>query len=239
MKNFFSLLFTFLFSCSLFAQESFEGSLDVFYVNEKGTTITCEIKVKGDEVYLKQNENGNSKYDRFVIDLKTRDLYTISTSAHKVIIKYNLDSLLAFYDKNNLKEGFSLNPGFSFKVADKPKNEGGLQVTKYTAENDLHKATVWAAPTTAPINELIPFLRLLGNWNEADGNVAGEIQEAEVTSKVSKKESRVKVSIKSENVAREMFLLPKTYLQKDFAKLMKDERDNNLLKIIIQAFAEF
>lgn len=36
-----------------------------------------------------------------------------------------------------------------------------------------------------------------------------------------------------------MFLLPKTYLLKDFAKLMRDERDNNLLKTIVRTFAEF
>src|SRR4051812_48357102 len=108
-----------LFSISAFAQNSFEGTISVFYTNEKNTTVICEIKVKGNEVYVKQNENGNSKYDRFVIDLQSRDLYTISTAGKKVIIKYNLDSLLNFYDANNLKEGFSLHRNFNFKVSDK------------------------------------------------------------------------------------------------------------------------
>jgi hypothetical protein len=239
MRNLFTVCLVFLFTGSLFAQNSFEGSIDVFYVNEKATTITCEIKVKGDEVYLKQNENGNNKYDRFVINLKTRELYTISTSAHKVIIKYNLDSLISFYDNNKLKEGFVLNPGFSFKATDKPKTENGTVVTKYTGETDLRKATVWTTESSAPVNQLIPFLRLLGNWNEGDGQVKGQILETEISSKVSKKDSHVKVTVKIEPVAKEMFLLPKTYLQKDFSKLMQDERNNTLLKTIVQTFSEF
>lgn len=221
------------------AQKPFEGSIDVFYINEKNTTILCEIKVKGDEVYIKQGENGNAKYDRFVINLKSRELYTISTAYRKVIIKYNLDSLISFYDKNKLKEDFSLNPGISFKAADKPKTENGLVMTKYTGETDLRKATVYTGDVNAPVNDLIPFLRLLGNWNEAAGTVKGQILEAEVTNKVNKKESKVKVGIKNEPIAKEMFLLPKTYLQKDFAKLMNDEHDINLLKTIVQTFAEF
>ncbi len=239
MRNPLLLLLLVFISGYLAAQAPFEGSIDVFYINEKNTTILCEIKVKGDEVYLKQNENGNTKYDRFVINLKSRELYTISTSARKVIIKYNLDSLVGYYAKNNLKEGFTLNPGFAFKAGEKPKSENGMVMTKYTGETDLRKATLWTGDVNAPVNELIPFLRLLGNWNEASGTVKGQILEAEVSSKVSKKESKVKVGIKNEPIAKEMFLLPKTYLLKDFAKLMRDERDSNLLKTIVQTFAEF
>lgn len=239
MMKFFSFLLPFLFSVSLSAQNLFEGTINVFYTNEKNTTIACEIKVKGNDVYLKQNEYGNNKYDRFVINLQSRELYTISTSARKVIIKYNLDSLLSFYDANNLKEGFSLHPNFNFKITDKVKKENGVTSTKYTGENDLNKASVWVGELGAPVNKLIPFLRLLGNWNEADGSFKGAILEAEVNSKTSRKDSKVLVSVRSETVAKEMFILPKTYLQKDFSKLMVEEKNNALLKTIIQTFAEF
>ena len=112
-------------------------------------------------------------------------------------------------------------------------------MSKYTGETDLRKATVWVGESIAPINSLIPFLQLLGNWNEADGSFKNQILETEVGSKVSKKESKVKVAVTSEPVAKEMFILPKTYLLKDFSKLMKEERNNNNLKTIIQTFAEF
>jgi len=239
MMKCFSFLSLFLFSISLFAQTSFEGTLNVFYTNDKSTTILCEVKIKGSDVYLKQNENGNLKYDRFVINLQSRDLFTISAHDRKVIIKYNLDSLLNYYDRNNLKEGFALNPGFSFKISDKAKTDGGISMAKYTGETDLRKATIWVGECAAPINSLIPFLKLLGNWNEADGSFKNQILETEVSSKVSKKESKVKVTITSEPVAKEMFILPKTYLLKDFSKLMNDERNNQNLKTIIQTFAEF
>ncbi len=234
-----SVLFLISFSFNLFAQVPFEGTLNVFYINEKSTTVLCEVKIKGSDVYLKQNENGNTKYDRFVINLQSRELFTISTHDRKVIIKYHLDSLLSYYDRNKLKEGFSLNPELSFKNADKAKTEGGISLAKYTGETDLRKATVWVGESTAPINSLVPFLRLLGNWNEADGPFKNQIFETEVTGKVSKKESKVKVSVTKEPVAKEMFVLPKTYLLKDFSKLMNDERNNKNLKTIIQTFAEF
>ena len=89
------------------------------------------------------------------------------------------------------------------------------------------------------MNTLIPFLQLLGNWNDANSSVKNQIFEAEVSSKVSKKESKVKVTVTNEPVAKEMFVLPKTYLLKDFSKLMNEERDNKSLKTIIQTFAEF
>lgn len=221
------------------AQKNFEGNIDVYYTDDKNSTVTCEIMVKGDEAYLKQNENGNSKYDRFVINLKTRELFTISTASKKVIIKYQLDSLLSFYEKHQLKENFEVHPKFSFKNAGKTKHENGREMTKLMAETDTKKITVWEAPGTAPLYDLIPFLRLLGNWNEADGLFDGQIYEATVHNKISKKETRVKVSITSEPVAKEMFILPKTYLQKDFGKLMNDSRNNPMLTTIIQTFAEF
>lgn len=239
MTKCFSFLFLTLFTISLFAQPKFEGTLNVFYTNEKSETILCEVKVKGDDVYIKQNESGNKKYDRFVINLQSRELFTISAHDKKVIIKYHLDSLLNYYDRNNLKEGFSMNPGFGFKLADKTKNDGGIAMTKYTGETDTRKATVWVGESVAPINSLIPFLRLLGNWNEADGSFKNQILETEVSSKANKKDSKVKVSLTSEPVAKEMFVLPKTYLLKDFSKLMNEERNNQNLKTIIQTFAEF
>lgn len=234
-----SSLFLLLFSASLFAQTSFEGTVNVIYTNEKSETVACEIKVKGDDVYLKQNENGNRKYDRFVINLQSRELFTISAHDKKVIIKYNLDSLLSYYDRNNLKEGFLLNSNFNFKAADKAKTDGGISMAKYTGETDLRKSTIWIGESAAPINSLIPFLQLLGNWNEANSSFKNQIFEAEVSSKVSKKESKVKVTVTSEPVAKEMFVLPKTYLLKDFSKLMNEERNNKSLKTIIQTFAEF
>lgn len=239
MTKCFSFLLLILFSFSLLAQTSFEGTLNVFYTNEKSITVLCEIKIKGNDAYVKQNENGNPKYDRFVINLQSRELFTISARDKKVIIKYHLDSLLSYYDRNTLKEGFALNPGFGFKISDKTKADGGISMAKYTGETDLRKATVWVGESTAPVNALIPFLRLLGNWNEADGSFKGQILETEVNNKVNKKESKVKVSITKEPVAKEMFVLPKTYLLKDFSKLMNEERNSKNLKTIIQTFAEF
>lgn len=239
MKKALLLLVLPLLSVVMYAQSAFEGTINVYYTNEKSSTVACEIKVKGSEVYIKQNENGNPKYDRFVINLATRELFTISARDKRVIIKYHLDSLLAYYSTNKLKEGFELKPAVSFTVTDKTKKENGWELVKYTGENDQRKGTVWVGQTAAPINQLIPFLRLLGNWNDAEGNFKGQVIEADISNKQSKKDTRIIVSVTTEPVAKEMFILPKTYLQKDFAKLMDEMRASKDLKTIIQTFAEF
>jgi hypothetical protein len=234
----FLLIFLFIFSVSQ-AQNSFEGTLNVLYTNDKSETVLCEIKIKGDDVYLKQVQNGNAKYDRFVINLKSRELFTVSSHDKKIIIKYQLDSLVNFYDRNNLKEGFVLHSNFNFKISDKTKTDDGISMVKYLGESETQKSIAWLGESTAPVNTLIPFLKLIGNWNEADGSFKNQILEAEVNNKGNKKGSRVKVSITKEPVAKEMFVLPKTYLLKDFSKLMEQGGGNIDLKIIIQAFAQF
>ncbi len=239
MKCVFTVFLSLLAFSLLVAQNSFEGTLNVLYTNDKSETVLCEIKIKGDDVYLKQIQNGNSKYDRFVINLHSRDLFAVSKHDKKIIIKYQLDSLLNFYDRNNLKEGFSLNSKTNFKISDKTKTEEGISMTKYVGENETQKFVTWVGESFAPINSLIPFLKLLGNWNESDGSFKNQIFETEVNNKGNKKSSRVKVSVTREPIPKEMFVLPKTYLLKDFSKLMIEQRENQELKMIIQAFAQF
>lgn len=239
MTRILSVLLCFFGFSFLSAQNSFEGTLNVFYTNDNSETVLCEIKIKGDDVYLKQLQNGNKKYDRFVINLKSRDLFTVSTHEKKITIKYQLDSLLNFYDRNKLKDGFVLHPDFDFKISDKAKTDEGISMAKYVGENETQKAMVWVGESSAPVNSLIPFLKLLGNWNEADGSFKNQVFETEVSIKANKKNSRVKVSVTKEPIAKEMFLLPKTYLLKDFSKLMEEGGGNIDLKIIIQAFAQF
>lgn len=228
MKKFLCAL-TLFFSSQLFSQSGFEGIISVLLKNEKGIETKTEIKVRGENVFINQTENGNKKYDHFVLNLATRDFYTVSTEEKKIVIKYQLDSLLNFYSRNNIKEDFTLNLGYNFKLTDKG----------YVAENNLRKVTLFVSESNAPINALIPLLRLIGSWNEADGSFKNQIMQTDVFNKVSKKKSEVNVSVKPETMNKEVFELPKGYLQKDFAELMKNNAGSKDLKTIVQTFAEF
>ncbi|MFN8285169.1 MAG: hypothetical protein U0V74_00350 [Chitinophagales bacterium] len=230
------LLAFLLLQQTVFAQSTFEGSLSISFKNEKNATTQTDVKVKGAEVYIKQSVNGNAKYDHFVINLKTRELYTVSAASKKVIIKYQLDSLLAFYERENLKEGFVRNFPAELKLTDKAIEKDGVRQTKFVAETNLLKITGWVSDAQTPINDLIPFLRLINSWNEAQG---GNIIEAETTYKVGKRESSVKVTVKKEAVTKETFELPKGYETRDFAKMMEEQRGNKELKTIVQTFGEF
>lgn len=231
------LLFAFLMLQQFaFAQTGFEGTMAVTYKNEKNQSTVTEVKVKGKEVYIKQTQNGNKKYDHFVVNLETRELFTVSTESKKVIIKYNLDSLLAFYERENLKEGYVRYYPAEMKLTDKAIEKEGVRQTKFVTETNLVKITGWVSDFKMPVNELIPFLRLIGSWNEAQG---GNITEAETDYKVGKRQSSVKVAVKTETISKDIFSLPKGYELKDFSKIMEEQRGNKELKTIVQTFSEF
>lgn len=237
MKKIASTFFTLLLTVVLFAQGAFEGTLTVTYKNEKDDNVVAEIKVKDKQVYIKQTLNGNKKYSHFIVNLQTRDFYTVSNADSKIVIQYNLDKILEFYETNKLKEGYKRNSGLALKATDKTKEENGQKLTYATADNDNLTATAWLSESNAPISELIPLLRVLGNWNDAQSSKA--IVSADVTNKADKKTTTLKVSVKKETVNASTFELPKGYAVKNFAALMEDQKGNKDINMIIQSFAQF
>lgn len=237
MKKITLSIFALLLTVVLFAQSAFEGTLTVTYKNEKEETVIAEIKAKGDQIRIKQTQNGNKKYDYFLINLKTRELYTIAASENKIAIKYNLDKILEFYESNKLKQGYKRNSGLILKAGDKTKEEGGVKLAQATADNDKLSATGWLSDSKTQLNDLIPFLRVIGNWNEAQA-ATQNITIAEVTNKADKKTTSVKVSVKKEAVTTS-FEVPKGYAVKDFAALMEDQKGNKDINIIVESFSQF
>lgn len=237
MKKITLSIFAILLTVALLAQSNFEGTLTVTYKNEKDETVVAEIKAKGDQVRIKQTQNGNKKYDYFLINLKTRELHTIAAGENKIAIKYNLDKILEFYESNKLKEGYKRNTGLVLKAGDKTKEEAGVKLTQATADNDKLSATGWLSDSKTQLNDLVPFLRVIGNWNEAQASTQN-IASAEVSTKADKKTTTVKVRLKKEEVATS-FEVPKGYAVKDFAALMEDQKSNKDINIIVESFSQF
>lgn len=237
MRN--SFLFLPLLFCNfLFAQNNFEGTLTITYTIGKEQPVVADVKIKGHQIYIKQKQNGNPKYDFFVLDLQTKLFYTVSTADKKVIISYDYEKLAKYYEAHNLKDGYKTDYKLAFKSADKTKEENGMVLTKSLAEDDFLKASVWTTSLKIPFNELIPVLRLINNWNEVQGTEQ-VIVDGEVTNKASKRESTVKVVVRKETISKDVFKLPKDYITKDFSLLMEQEKDNGKLPAIIQSFASF
>lgn len=237
MKRLFVFVFSVFALQLLWAQRSFEGTLSINYQKDNEAAVITEVKIKGPQVYIKQTQNGNKKYDFFVLDLYTQDFYTVSTADKKVVIRYNYETLTDFYEANKLKEGYHKAYNFSFKQTEKNKEENGLKLTKATGETEHLKAEVWSAETSAPLAELIPTLRLIGSWNEAEG--VNTILEAALESKHSKAQSTIKVVLKKADVSKDTFRLPKGYLEKDFSHIMEEEKANSKLAVIVQTFTSF
>ena len=240
MKYYFSLMLLFSFSllCVASGENTFEGTYTIEFNNEKGKTTNLLVSVKDSMVVIKNIQGGHSKYSSYILNLNSNRLITVSKADKKVAIAYPLNKLLSMYEKENLKDGYKIYSDVIFKPTDKIKEEYGIKMTKYTGESLTHKSSFWLADTGFDFNQLIPLLRLIDCWNEAQLN-NGTIMEAEVTGKVSKKTSTVVVVFRKEFLSSSIFEVPKNYLQKDFVKLMEEEKNNKDLKVIVQTFAGF
>ena len=240
MRNYLSLtvflLFTILVSAS--NKGSFEGTYTVSFKSDRGELTEMNVIVKDSLVLLKNIKGGNTKYSSYLLNLNSDRLVTISKPEKKVAIIYPFQKLLNFYERNNLKDGYKTTSDIVFKATEKTKEENGVKMTKYTGENLIEKSTFWLAETGFNFNQLIPFLRLIGCWNDAQIK-NGTIMNAEVTGKVTKNTSTATVTFKKGIPAKSLFEIPKNYLQKDFVKLMEDEKNNKDLKMVIQTFAGF
>lgn len=233
-----TLFLIFHFSFFISVANAFEGTYAVSFKNEAGETSKLQVSVKDSLVLLKNISGGNKKYSSYIVNLNSDKLITLSKPDKKVAIVYPLRELLSLYEKNNLKDDYKTSSDIPFKATEKTKEENGIKQTRFTGEDAVHKSFLWTGETGFNFNQLIPLLRLIGFWNEAQLN-EGTIFQAEVTSKVTKRTSTVSVVFKKESVSKNIFEVPKNYLQKDFEKLIANEKDNASLKTVIQTFAEF
>ena len=215
---------------AFYAAHAFTGAVKVDYENGNAKTH-ADIFFKGDSVYIKQTVGGLEKYDHFLLNLKTREFITVSKTDKKTAIKYDLDKLIDYYDANNIKKGYAKNYGITYKFNEKTDS--------YTGEKNGVKVSVNVQETNTPLNQIIPLLRLLGNWNEADGSTfKNTIIKSESEGKEGNKQL-VNVVVTNENYTGKSFSVPANYTLKDFTAIMEEKKNTEELKTIIQAFAGF
>lgn len=227
-----------LSSAFTFGQYSFEGSVTVTLKNGSNSTA-ADIKIKEHLVLIRQTENPIRKYNYFLVNLNSRTLETVALKDTTVVIKYQLDSLLSYYESNNLKDGYKIDYGILLRETDKFMSEGNAKMVKAVGDDNVRKVTAWLVDEKVPLNEIVPLLRLLGNWNEAQSNSKKIILQADVFNKISKKETSVKANYYKEKLPDTLFDLPKNILRKDFAQLMENYKGREELKVLIQSFGGF
>lgn len=217
-----------------YSQPVFDGTATVILKTTKDKQITTEITAKGELFYMVQKQNGNPKYSGFILNTKKRELITLSDTSKKIALQYHLDSLISFYVRHELKDGFNpyVLPPFTF--SDKTKPAGG-----YTAETTLHNQTIWTAENQFQINTLIPFLQLVGSWNEANGSFKNQIFKAEVYYKANKKKSEVTVQAKAAKVDINLFQIPASYTIKNMGELMNENSATPEIISAVKTFTEF
>lgn len=229
-----TLSFCVLLTQPSFSQQVFEGTATVILKTGKDKQVVTEITAKGELFYLVQKQNGNAKYSGFILNTKNRELITLSDTSKKIALQYHVDSLISFYVRHELKDGFNPYTLLPFTYSDKTKPAGG-----YVAETTLHHLTVWVAENSFSVQPLLPFLQLIGSWNEANGSFKNQIYKAEVWYKASKKKSEAGVQAKAGKVDSLLFQVPAFYTIKNMAQLMNENRNSPEIISAIKTFTEF
>lgn len=238
IKQFLVALFALAFCVNGFSKEIFEGTYSLTFKSAEGRVSKLDILVKDSLVLVKNTEGGNPKYAYYIIDYRTGELTTVSQPDKKVAIVYPISKLLALYEKNKLKDDYKMSSEILAKPNGQLKEEYGINMAKYIAEDKAEKVSFWYSETSFDFNQLIPFLRLIDCWNSAQ-MPKGTIWEAEMMNKGSKKISSVVLTFKNEFIAENIFEVPANYIKKNFVKLLEDERKNKNLNTIVQSFAGF
>ncbi len=237
-KKMLATLLTFFFCVTAFSKEIFEGTYSLTFKNGAGQISKLHISVKDSLVLIKNTEGGNPKYSHYIIDLRTGELTTVSQPDKKVAIVYPLYKLMALYEKNKLKDNYKINSGITPKPNGQLKEEYGIKMTKYMAEDKAEKISFWYSETAFNFNHLIPFLRLIDAWSSAQ-LPNGTIWEAEEVNKGSKNMTTTVLTFAKEFIDNKIFEVPQSYLNKNFVKLFEDGEKRKDLNMIVQSFTEF
>ncbi|MDW8419939.1 MAG: hypothetical protein RML37_11050 [Chitinophagales bacterium] len=217
-----------------FCQPATEGIATVTYKTAKDIKVITEIAAKGDTFRITQKQNGSPRYSGFIVTLSSRTLITLSDTSKKIAIQYHFDTLLHLYAAHGLKEGYEpfRYPDYSFSVKVKPSGA-------WVAETPLHHHTVWVADNGFFINPLIPFLQLIGSWNEANGAFQKPVQQTEVIYKANKKKSEVVVTFQPTRLRADEFRIPDNYTLRDLGAWINENRRLPDVQEVVRNFAGF
>jgi len=224
---------------SLYGIAAFEGNIQISLTDDKGVAKNCIIKLKDTLAIIQPINADNKKFDSYIINLQTGTLMAVSNSTKKVVLSCPLDSLTAWYENRGLKDGYKQHNAYEYKTTDKTKTVDNQTAKKLVFENELVKHSVWATECTSPLEKLLPFLRLLGFWNDIESSAKTCVVEGDSYNKASKRNTTVRAIIKSEKIDAGSFKVASDYVTKDLGQIIRKKGNTPEGNTVIQSFFSF
>ena len=208
--------------CSFTYAQSFEGILQIDHRNEAGIRNAVDVYVKGDKFYIKKVIGGCGRYDAYIYDTRTRTLSCMSPLAPNTALSLDIDKVLSIYEAKQLRPGFKTHISRPYTPSAKSKKIAEIKVIqKKTATQDT-TYEIWTAQLDINYIDLIPVLRVIGYWGDAeDGN--NTILESRTVNKKTAKTSTINVTPLTIKVEKSLFIIPQEYQQVDLDKFLLNE----------------
>ena len=234
------LIYTFflIVICPYTYGQSFEGLLQIDYRSESGNRNAVDVYVKGDKFFIKKVFGGCDRYESYIYDTKTHMLSCLSPQSPKTALSLDIDKILDIFETKKLKPGFNIHIPNAYGTSGMAKKIENLNAIQKKANDSSASYEIWISDLKINYNALIPLLRLIGFWGNAeDGN--NVILEAKTINKKTSKTTTTNVNPQKTKVEDNLFKIPKDYQEVDLDKFLVNEYKSPRFGDLVKAFTGF
>jgi len=237
MRNFFFTLFLILIHSFTDAQ-AFEGILQIDYRTESGGKNAIDVYVKGDKFFMRKVFGGCDRYSAYIFDTRSRILSCLSPQAPKTALSLDIDKVLAIYEHKQLRPGYKIHTSHPYISSSLIKNIDDIKAIQKKASDSLATYEIWTTDLQVNYSDLIPVLRVVGFWGDAEDGDTVILQSRTVNRKTSKA-STINVTPVKTKVEDDLFQIPQDYQQVDLDKFLVNEYKSPRFGDLVKAFTGF
>ena len=230
-----------IFLLSVFSQihaQAFEGVLQIDYRNEKGSRNAVDVYVKGDSFFMKRLYGGCDRYDSYIYDARAHALSCLSPQSPKTALSMDISKVLDIYETKNLKPGYHIHMPQDYTETGSTKKIEGLRAAQKKASDTAASYEIWTTDIKVNFGELMPVLRMVGFWGDAEDS-SNVILESKTVNLKTKKSTSVAVLPIKKKVDNSLFVIPQDYQQVDLDKFLVNEYKSPRYGDLVKAFTGF
>ena len=218
--------------------QSFEGILEIDYRNESGARNAIDVYVKGNKFYMRKVFGGCDRYNAYILDTRTRILSCLSPQSPRTALSLDIDKILGIYEKKQLKPGYQIHTDHTYTVTSSSKKIAEISAIQKKAADQNATYEIWTADLKVNFSDLIPVLRVLGFWGDAedDDNV---ILESKTVNKKTLKNSTINVTPVKSKVDDSVFVIDDAYQFVNLDKFLVNEYKSPRFGELVKAFTGF
>jgi uncharacterized ParB-like nuclease family protein len=237
MRKFLSIFLLIIVYTSGHAQ-SFEGILQIDYRNESGARNAIDVYVKGTKFYMRKVFGGCDRYNAYIFDTRTRILSCLSPQSPRTALSLDIDKVLSIYENKQLKPGYKIHVDHAYTVTSISKKIADISSVQKKAADQDATYEIWTADLKINFGDLIPILRVIGFWGDAEDD-DNAILESKTVNKKTSKYSTINVTPVKSKVDDSVFIISDSYQFVDLDKFLVNEYKSPRFGELVKAFTGF